>query len=108
MGKLISKNNKDEIVNYYDIFKDDIYFCSGKNLTEIISIPNDIERLRCRNNKLTSLPELPKNLTHLACEDNNIKQLPNLRELKRLHIVSCDMCCFEPYVLEMKKIEFEF
>ncbi len=103
MDKLIAKNNKGEIVDLYSGL-----WCDNKDLIEIISIPDNFINLSCECNQLTSLPNLPENLINLYCEENNIKQLPNLRELKRLRIVSCDMCCFEPYMLEMKKIEFEF
>ncbi len=119
--KLIGKNSKGEIIEFKHNFN------WNKDLIEIISIPNNLTELDCSINKLTSLPELPNNLVNLYCEDNqlttlpklpntlkylscdnnNIKQLPDLSELKKLIKVWCDMCCFEPYMLEMKDTEFE-
>ncbi len=108
-NKLIAKNSEGKIIEYCAIFKDKNYYCSGKNLTEIISIPNDLGRLHCRNNKLTSLPEvLSKDLEVLRCQNNNIKQLPNLKKYKKLTYVSCDIICLEDYMFKMKNVDFEF
>ncbi len=80
----------------------------SEDLIEIISITNDTKYLWCWDNQLTSLPELPINLEELYCQKNKIKQLPDLRKCKNLDIVFCDMCCFEPYMLEMKNTKFQF
>ncbi len=100
--KIIARNSKGEV------FKCDSIWCDNKDLIEIISIPNDLQSLWLENNKLTYLPKvLPNTLEFLSCYNNNIKQLPNLRELKKLRIVWYDICCFEPYMLEMKDTEFQ-
>ena len=103
MDKLIGKNSKGEIVELYSGL-----WCDNKDLIEIISIPHNFINLSCECNQLTSLPNLPENLINLYCEENNIKQLPNLRELQKLKEVCCDIQCFEPYMLEMENIHFEF
>ncbi len=93
---------KDEIID--TAFRD----CWNLGVTEIISIPYDVKNLWCNNNQLTFLPELPKNLEGLFCHINKIKQLPNLIEFNNLKEVSCDIQCFEPYMLEMKNTHFYF
>ncbi len=104
---LISENNKGEIFRIEILYNHTIN-CLGENLIKIISIPNTVINLYCYDNKLTSLNNiLPQNIERLSCEHNNIKQLPDLRELKKLEKVWCDICCFEPYMLEMKNVRFE-
>lgn len=107
-GKLIVKNNNGEIMEYCNPYFNTDYFLSWMDLTEVISILDICEILFLTSNKLTSLPELPKKIIKFSCEENNIKQLPNLRECNNLQNVWCDIQCFEPYMLEMKNIEFEF
>ena len=102
-NKIVAKNSKGEFFKFIDGL-----WCDSKDLIEIISIPNDFILLYCENNKLKSLPKLPYNLQELSCEKNNIKQLPDLRELKKLVIVWCDICCFEPYMLKMENTNFTF
>ncbi len=101
-NNIIGKNSIGEIIE----FKHSSIW--SEDLIEIISIPNNVNLLDCSNNQLTSLPNLPENLLHLSCEDNKIKKLPNLTELQKLKDICCDMCCFEPYMLEMENIHFEF
>ena len=130
-NKLVTKNSKGEILEFKLLCEEEdrgVAWCFNNKLSEIISIPYNSTELDCSINELTSLPKLPKYLLRLNCEDNklnslpkilpnslqelscdnnNIKQLPDLSELKKLIKVWCDMCCFEPYMLEMKDTEFE-
>ncbi len=107
--QLIAKNSKGEIVKYgYEFINNILIQAYERDLTEIISIPDDNVFPHIDNNQLISLPELPQNLEELMCDNNNIKQLPNLRELKKLTKVWCDICCFEDYMLEMKDTQFIF
>ena len=124
---LITKNSKGEIVygnnynNYIYLTDMDIIeiskimngiikmFISFNKLKKIPKLPNTVINLYCHHNKLTSLNNiLAQNLKELMCDNNNIKQLPDLRELKKLEIVWCDICCFEDYMLEMKNVDFTF
>ncbi len=102
MVKIIVKNSKGKIVKFID------GWCWNKNLVEIIKISDNVRHLLCYHNKLTYLPELPKSLEILICNNNKIEKLPDLRECDNLEYINCDICCFEPYMLEMKNINFEF
>ncbi len=47
-------------------------------LTSLPSLPNSLHELHCNNNQLTSLPSLPSNLIQLDCDNNQLAQLPAL------------------------------
>jgi Leucine-rich repeat (LRR) protein len=83
-------------------------WCYDNKLTSLPELPNNLKILTCLGNQLTYLPELPQSLKELVCFKNNIKQLPNLRNLQNLKWVSCDIQCFEPYMLKMKNVIFNF
>ena len=125
--KFIYKDNEGEICDLSII--GDLIWRNDCNLVEIVSIPNNVERLRCYDNKITKLPEIlpnnlqslwlenneltslpkpPNSLKYLSCQYNKIKQLPNLKECEQLKEIRCDMCCFEDYMLEMKNTHFIF
>jgi Leucine-rich repeat (LRR) protein len=108
--KTKARNSEGKIIKVFasGTYESSFTLLNSLKLTEIISIPNHLKVLGCVNNKLTYLPKLPNNLEKLFCTHNNIKQLPNLRELENLTKVSCDIQCFELYMLEMKNTEFNF
>ena len=53
-------------------------YIEGKQVTDIITLPNSIIELRCYVNLLTSIPTLPTSLTYLDCSGNSLTSLPTL------------------------------
>jgi hypothetical protein len=52
--------------------------CAGKELTELPTLPDTLQRLWCENNRLTALPTLPDTLQRLDCYNNRLTALPAL------------------------------
>ncbi|MCL1808931.1 MAG: dockerin type I domain-containing protein [Clostridiales bacterium] len=51
--------------------------CYYNQITELPTLPPDLEYLDCEGNRLTTLPALPKNLWMLDCSNNLIDELPS-------------------------------
>jgi uncharacterized repeat protein (TIGR01451 family) len=54
------------------------FICGDANLTNIPSLPPNLQHWYCYNNLLTSLPNLPASLKTLNCENNLIDSLPSM------------------------------
>ena len=76
----ITKYNIDRFINGSEMD------CSGKGITYIEYIPDNITHIFCYDNQLTQLPKLPESLKTLYCENNKLHSLPKLTDsLKDLH-----------------------
>jgi hypothetical protein len=52
--------------------------CNHNTITNIINIPNTLEKLLCNTNQITQLDNLPESLIILNCDLNRITSLDNL------------------------------
>ena len=74
-------------LNYFDNLLE--FLCYDCQVTNIPSLPPNLEVLNCTNNFLSSLPPLPSSLTKLIITNNYFSVLPNLPN--NLIQLSCDL-----------------
>jgi hypothetical protein len=72
---------------WYEIWKSDILFIWGLNITRLPVLPKYIKKLLCSYSTIQELPELPEGLESLIVNDTYLKILPELP--KSLKLLSC-------------------
>jgi len=71
--------------------------CNSNHLHNLPNLSNcvNLQKLDCSNNKITKLHELPNTLRELNCEGNILRILPDLSQLHSLQILDCSSNSFK-------------